>query len=637
VRSVRLLRRCTMVAMNTKRRLVSAALQALRGIRSCMTRAAQRVVPRAQSEAADKQYAEWVRRYDSPAAEDRGAIERLLSELSPLPSISVIIAAHGGFPDAVLDTLGDLTAQIYRPTRICLLGNIMPPHIRRKLSDLAVSDRRINTVELPASGDLAQYLTQELEASESDFITILDPGDRIPPHAFAHFAMEAKQTPGVGILYADEDIVTVDCTREQPRFKPNWNVDLFFSENYLGRPYLIRTETARRLGGFRSGFGRAVEYDLLVRIVETMLPAQIKHIPFVLCHRRSPNYSDVVADMQRAELEVAVLHEHFYRTNSNATASVLPDGRRHVAWQIPDPAPLVSLVVPTRDRVELLRTCIEGFRNETDYPNLEIIIADNDSREPETKAYFLSLADDPRVRIVPCPGPFNFAGLNNTCAAVARGKLIGFMNNDLKVIEPGWLREMVGHGIRPDVGAVGALLFYGNSTVQHAGIVLGIGGVASHIHKGLAAGNRGYFGRVGATQNVAAVTAACLLTRLDLYRSIGGMDQNSLAIAYNDVDLCMRIRRKGYRVVFTPFARLYHLESASRGSDQDPTRRSRLDREKGVMRERWGDDLVTDPYYSPNLSLQAVDCRLAFPPRLIQPWKTRISEPDARTAPGYAG
>ena len=278
------------------------------------------------------------------------------------------------------------------------------------------------------------------------------------------------------------------------------------------------------------------------------------------------------------------------------------------------------MVVPTRDRVDLLRVAVEGFLHETNYANLEVIIADNESSEPETLSYFAKVSTHPRVKIVKCPGPFNFSTINNLAAAQATGSLIGLMNNDLKVLEPDWLRRMVAYAVRPDIGIVGAKLLHGDDTIQHAGVTLGIG-TASHLYKSFPQDAAGRNGRLVLPQDVSAVTAACLLMRREIWDEVGGLDED-FPVAYNDIDLCLKVRDAGYRIVWVPDVLVYHLESQSRGRDVTPEKRARLDQDKARLVERWGTKLSRDPFHSPNLSDRHIDARLAFPSRVSPPWRS---------------
>ncbi len=287
-----------------------------------------------------------------------------------------------------------------------------------------------------------------------------------------------------------------------------------------------------------------------------------------------------------------------------------------VIHPLPAAPPLVTLIIPTRDRADLLQQAVESLLAKTDYAPFEILIVDNESREAETRALLEELTRHPRVRVLPVAGEFNFSRLNNLGVAQARGEVIGLLNNDLEAMHAGWLREMVSHALRPEIGAVGARLWYPDGTMQHGGVLLGVGGVATHAHAGVRR-EHGYFGRAHLTQNFSAVTGACLVLRKEIYQRFGGLDETELPVAFNDVDFCLRLRAAGLRIVWTPHAELRHHESASRGVEDTAEKQRRFLREIATMRRRWGDLLERDPYYNPNLSLEPNEqWKLAFPPRL---------------------
>ncbi|TXN20443.1 glycosyltransferase family 2 protein, partial [Methylobacterium sp. WL9] len=292
-----------------------------------------------------------------------------------------------------------------------------------------------------------------------------------------------------------------------------------------------------------------------------------------------------------------------------AAAARGPRGFNRLVRPLREP-PLVSVVIPTRDRAELVATVLDGLFAATDYPRLDVIVVDNDSREPQTAALFARHIQDPRFRVLPVPGAFNFSDLCNRGAEAARGDMLLFLNNDIEVIERGWLTELVSIALDESIGAVGAKLLYPDGTLQHGGIVLGIGGVAGHSHLGLPAEDPGYFERMVLSQEVSAVTGACLAMRRSVFSEVGGFDAKHLKVAFNDVDLCLRVREAGYRIVWTPHARLIHHESKSRGSEDSPEKRARFESECRVMRERWEPLLRADPYYNPNLSRVAAHFRL---------------------------
>jgi GT2 family glycosyltransferase len=273
--------------------------------------------------------------------------------------------------------------------------------------------------------------------------------------------------------------------------------------------------------------------------------------------------------------------------------------------------------------VELLATCIDSLQARTDYPNVEVIVIDNGSVEPATLDFLQHLRGMPGYTVIRDDGPFNFSRLNNLAAAQAQGEVLVMMNNDIEAIEPQWLDALVAQAMRPEIGAVGALLLYPDDTIQHGGVVLGIGGVAGHVHHRLPADAHGYFGRARLAQRFSAVTAACLAVRRSCWDAVEGLDEG-LAVAFNDIDFCLRLQRAGYRNLWTPLARLYHHESASRGSDEVPEKRERFNREIAYMQNRWGDSLLADPCYNPNLSLNSQRFELAYPPRLRGATQARV-------------
>jgi GT2 family glycosyltransferase len=293
-----------------------------------------------------------------------------------------------------------------------------------------------------------------------------------------------------------------------------------------------------------------------------------------------------------------------------------------VRWRIPAPPPLASLIIPTRDAPGLLKVCVDSLLQITTYRQFELLVVDNQSTDPEALAYFKALEERGIARVIRFDQPFNFSAINNLGVREARGQVVGLLNNDLEIVDPGWLEEMVSHAVRRDVGAVGARLLYPDGTVQHGGVILGIAGLASHAHKHASGDDDGYFSRARLVQNVSAVTGACLLIRRETYLRVGGFDEE-LAVAFNDVDFCLRVRANGLRNVWTPFATLVHHESRTRGPEDTPAKRSRFRAERDRVLARWGPELRDDPAYNPNLTLESEDYSLAWPPRTRKPWTDR--------------
>jgi GT2 family glycosyltransferase len=316
--------------------------------------------------------------------------------------------------------------------------------------------------------------------------------------------------------------------------------------------------------------------------------------------------------------QIRAVSEHLERRGDHgAKVESIPElSMLRTRYALPSPAPLVSLIVPTFNQYKLLSQCVDGILNGTSYKNIELIIVDNRSNDPETLEYLRELpSKDSRVKVIRDDGAFNFARINNDAVKHATGSVLGFVNNDIQIIRPDWLDEMVSNLARKDIGAVGARLLFPNGTVQHAGVITGIGGVAGHQFKTFSVGSLGYFCRAVLPQNLSAVTAACMLVHTDLFNKVGGFDQERLAVAFNDIDLCLKIREAGYLIVYTPYAELLHHESVSRGYEDSPEKKARFAREFKAMQERWGEKLVTDPYYNPNFTLEGVGYDLGPAPR----------------------
>jgi GT2 family glycosyltransferase len=309
------------------------------------------------------------------------------------------------------------------------------------------------------------------------------------------------------------------------------------------------------------------------------------------------------------------LEEHFLRTGIGARVDINDFGYR-VRYDLPKTPPLVSLIIPTRNGFEILKACIDSILNKTSYKNYEILVIDNGSDDQECLNYFNEISNNATIRVISYPGEFNYSAINNFAVSHAKGEIIGLINNDIEVISSEWLNEMVSIAVQPNVGAVGAKLYYSNGTLQHGGVILGLGGVAGHSNKYAAKNDPGYCGRSMLIQSLSAVTAACLVIKKSLFLLVGGLDANNLKVAFNDVDFCLRIRHAGYRNVWTPHAELYHHESITRGAEDSLEKQARFTREVDYMKDRWGSDLLSDPAYNPNLTLDYEDFSFSWPPRI---------------------
>lgn len=446
-------------------------------------------------------------------------------------------------------------------------------------------------------------------ADARSWLVLLQRGDTLAPQALRRFQEVLARQPQALVLYADEDRLTPTGRRHSPQFKPAWNPELLYADPHYSHCWLIRSDLAQKVACDLDAAGDGLSlYALVLEATAACRPEQIVHIPEVLYHR-----ADRPGE-KRGDAETAATLERFLaRRGPGVAVRVRPGGGHRVHWPLAAPLPLVSLIIPTRDRGEMLRRCLDSLQDHAaDSPPTEVLLIDNGSSEPDTLAYLAELEQRPGVRVLRRPGPFNFAAFNNEAATLARGEVLAFLNNDVEALAPGWLRAMVAEAMRPGIGAVGARLLFEDGSVQHAGVLLGIGGIAGHAHKYLEAGAAGYQLRLQLTHAVSAVTAAALVLRRRLFLEVGGFDQEQFAVNYNDVDLCLRLTAHGHRSIYCADAELLHHESRSRGAPSSPEALAQWHREREAMRQRWGTLLEADPHYSPHLSLLEENFSLAL-------------------------
>lgn len=444
---------------------------------------------------------------------------------------------------------------------------------------------------------------------ERSWLVLLQRGDVLAPQALRRCQEVLARHPEALVLYADEDRLTPAGRRHSPQFKPAWNPELLYADPHYSHCWLIRSDLAHRVACDLEAAGDELSlYALVLEATAACRPEQIVHIPEVLYHR-----ADRPGETRGDAGTATTLERFLARRGPGAVVRVRPGGGHRLHWPLPVPLPLVSLIIPTRDRGEMLRRCLDSLQDQAaDSPPTELLLIDNGSRDPATLAYLAELEQRPGVRVLRRPGPFNFAAFNNEAAALARGEVLAFLNNDVEALAPGWLKAMVAEAMRPGIGAVGARLLYEDGSVQHAGVLLGIGGVAGHAHKYLEAGAAGYQLRLQLTHAVSAVTAAALVLRRSLFLEVGGFDQERFAVNYNDVDLCLRLTARGHRTLYCADAELLHHESRSRGAPSSPEALAQWHREKEAMQQRWGFLLDADPHYSPHLSLLEENFSLAL-------------------------
>ncbi len=576
------------------------------------------VATRPLAAARTSHYASWISLYDVVNDDSRARMRRHIARLPRVPLISIVMPTYNANPTWLRAAIDSVRNQIYPHWELCIADDASTsPESLAALRSCAAGDPRIKTAFREENGHISAASNTALGLATGEWIVLMDHDDLLSEHALFWIADAIAKRPDVALIYSDEDKVSEAGVRSDPYFKPDWNIDLFYSHNLFSHLGAYKAELVRKVGGFRLGLEGSQDYDLVLRCLEHVSTAEIHHVPKVLYHWRVHAHSTAHSNDAKPYAVVAgetALNEHFLRVGIRGRAGYVGPGYR-VRYELPPELPLVSLVIPTRNALKLIRQCVESIVERTTYRHYEIILVDNGSDEPEALAYFAAMQSAGVLRILRDDGEFNYSALNNRAVAAARGAVIGLVNNDIEVISPDWLSEMVSIALQPGVGAVGARLWYANRTLQHGGVVLGFGGVAGHAHKNLPEGKFGYCGRAALVQSFSAVTGACLIIRKDRYEAVQGLNETDLKVEFNDVDFCLRLQEAGLRNVWTPYAELLHHESGTRGSDNTPDKRKRHIAEVGYLIRRWGKSLPFDPAYNPNLTLRTEDFSYAWPPR----------------------
>ncbi len=566
-----------------------------------------------------RSYAEWVRQYDTIDDAKRFEIVAAIEKMAYKPLISVVMPVYNLPVELLNEAILSVTNQLYTHWELCIADDASPnPKIGKILRQHQERDSRIKVVFRKENGHISAASNSALELVSGDYIALLDHDDLLAENALFHIAEAINKNPDVQLIYSDEDKIDLDGVRSSPYFKCDWNYDLFLSHNMFCHLGVYKTSLVKEVGGFRVGYEGSQDYDLALRCIAKLPNSeQIHHIPRVLYHWRIMPGSTALNGSEKPYAMLAgerAINDHFARIGIKAKSEIVGHSYR-IHYEIPDNQPLVSLIIPTRNGYKLIKQCVESILKKTSYKNYEILIIDNNSDDRKTIDYLESFENNPIVKVIRDEGVFNYSAINNRAVKASSGSIIGLVNNDIEVISPDWLTEMVSLAIQKDVGAVGARLLYPDSTLQHGGVILGIGGVAGHAHKYIDYTDKGYFGRGGLCQSFSAVTAACLIVRKTIYEQVGGLDEENLAVAFNDVDLCLKIRSIGFRNVWTPYAELYHHESATRGAEDTAEKKERFKGEVAYMQRKWANIIEHDPAYSPNLTLDKEDFDLAWPPR----------------------
>jgi O-antigen biosynthesis protein len=578
--------------------------------------------PLKEHSAASISYQSWIAKFDTPTRSDGIALRQRHRAMRRHPVISVLLPVYNPELRILEAAIASIERQLYEHWELCIADDASTdPAVRPFLEGVAVRDPRIKLIFREQNGHISACSNSALGLATGEWCSLLDQDDLFAEYALAFVALEIEDHPDAGLIYSDEDKIDAVGLRSNPFFKPDWNPELFLGQNFINHLGVYRTELLREIGGFREGFEGSQDYDLALRCVERLEPAQVRHIPRILYHWRAVAGSlAAVADAKPYAKEAArrAIGDHLRRMGISGRAEACPENveSHRVIYELADPPPLVSIIIPMRDRVDLIERCVASIREQTDYPAIEFVVVDNGSIEPAALRFLRTMEQEMAAQIIRDSGSFNFSRLINRGAAAAKGEVLAFLNNDIEAIERDWLREMVSHAVRPGVGAVGARLWYPNGTLQHGGVVVGLGGVAGHAFTGVPRGHAGYFNRAWLQQNCSAVTGACMALRREVFEQADGFDEVNLAISFNDIDFCLRLRVAGLQNVWTPYASLVHHESASRGHQRTPEEQAQFVREATYMQRKWGVELLHDPFYNPNLSLNLPGFELAVPPRL---------------------
>jgi GT2 family glycosyltransferase len=560
-------------------------------------------------------YANWIRKYEIPEFSN---IWKILNEIQTFelkPKISIIMPVYNTPEKFLREAIESVVSQSYPNWELCIADDFSSePHVKEVIEKYKkLLPDKIKVVYREKNGNICEASNSALVLATGEYIGFLDHDDTLSPHALYYVVKEINKNPSVKIIYSDEDKIDTNGLRFDPHFKSDWNLDLLLSYNYINHFLVIKKEIIDKIGGFRKGLEGAQDYDLVLRASLYVKDHEVSHIPKILYHWRAWEGSTAMSPETKPITQLASKRalEDYLKAKKIVGAKVeygrIPNSYR-IIYPIPDPPPVVSIIIPTKDEVKFLRNCIESIIKKTTYKNYEIIIINNNSQQSETVKYFSEIQQKiNNIKVIDYNNEFNYAAINNFAVKHAKGELILLLNNDTEVLNSEWLTEIVSHAVRPEIGCVGAKLYYPNGSIQHGGVIIGLGGVAGHSHKHFPLNHPGYMGRLQIVQNLSAVTGACLMVKKKIYEDVGGLDEENLKIAFNDVDFCLKVREAGYKNLWTPYAELIHYESKTRGYDDTPEKIERFKKEIEFMKKKWKNKLLIDPYYNPNLTLDRED------------------------------
>jgi len=546
----------------------------------------------------------WMEKH-RPRSSELKEIRHRIQQWKPekLPLISVIMPVYNPNLRFLEKAINSILNQPYPHFEFCICDDASTdPRILPLLRAYAEADDRIKLISHEKNQHISAASNDALNLATGEYIALLDHDDELSPIALyevAKIIIESDKKPD--LIYSDEDKIGHSGLHHTPFFKPDWSPELLESIMYIGHLGIYRRALVEKVGGFRLGYEGSQDHDLALRVTEEA--KSIVHIPKILYHwrdHRDSTASGISAKSYVVKSAKKSLLDHLTRSNENGEAMIgLWLGSYRLKRKLPK-HPLISIIIPFRDRVDLLETCLKSLRSTT-YKSYEVILVDNQSIDDATQRFLTNLPPSNSIQVLSYPHPFNFSKINNFAAKKSNGDVLIFLNNDTEVIEPNWVEAMLEHAMRPEIAAVGAKLLYPNHTIQHAGVVMGIAGTCSHAFRHVSESIHGYMGLKDVVRNVSAVTAACLMIEKKKFENLGGFNE-AYEIAYQDVDLCLRALRKGFRNVYTPYAVLTHYESLTRKHAFAP-------HETELLKKEWSDLIQHDSYYHPELTRTREDYR----------------------------
>lgn len=562
----------------------------------------------------ERAYENWVKHGEViPSYEE---MLQVIKSWEYFPVISIIVPVYNIDPILLDVCVQSVMDQGYPHWELCMYDDASTNlETIQCLKKWELVDSRIKVKYGVQNSHISRASNKALELATGEFVALLDNDDTLAPHALFELVKVLQKNKSVDYFYSDEDKLDQEGVRVDPFFKPDWSLHLLLSMMYVCHLSVFRRSTLNEIGGFREGFEGSQDYDLVLRFIEKTDASHIVHIPKILYHwRKIPGSAAASTQAKPYAHDSAkkALQEYAHRNKLHAQVlSTRHPGIYRMKYEILD-RPLVSIIIPFRDQKKILKKCIKSILSHTQYPRYEVLLVNNQS-SMDTYDHIRDILHKHAdiIRIMNYDKPFNFADMNNVAVREARGEYIVLLNNDTEILHGDWIDSMLEYAQKESVGAVGCRLVYPNRTIQHAGVVIGLGGIAAHPFMGRHSGAYAFHDVV---REYSAVTAACMMMRKKLFQEIGGFDVENLGIAYNDVDLCLRLRKKGYLIIYTPYTEIVHHESISRGNDndetileKDPERKSRVDNERLFMSNTWSDVIARDPYYNDNLAKNTVD------------------------------